>query len=274
MKTVYLYALRKARGQMLGWGLALFALDLLLVPFYGSIAQMGEQLEQLLALYPEEVLAFFGDMARIGTPAGFLDIEFFSYMPLVLGIFAVLAGSGLLAADEESGYLDLLMGLPISRLQFFLGRLMAFLTTALGICFIGWLGLALPLPFSEMDLTALQLAQPFLPLLAIIFLFGSLTLLLSTLVPSRRLAAMLGGIALVASFFIEGFSRIIEDLQPLAKLLPLHYYQSGSAFDGLNWDWLAGLCAAGLLFTALAAWRFQRKDLRVRGEGGWAVQLT
>ncbi len=273
MRVVYLHALRKARGQILGWGMALFLLGLLLMPFYDSISSQSEQLQQLLEIYPEEFIAFFGDFSEFATPEGFLNIEFFSYMPLLLGIFAVLAGSGLLAADEESGHLDLLMGQPISRTKMFLARLLAFLSTAAGICIIAWLGLVLPLPASGMDLTPAQLALPFVSVLAIVFLFGALTALLSLLVPSRRLAATLGGVVLVASFFIEGFSRMINELEEVARYLPIHYYQGGDAMNGLKLEWVLGLAAAGLVLSVMALLRFQHKDLRVGGEGGWSLPL-
>ena len=46
--------------------------------------------------YPPEFLAFFGgDVATLATPEGFLGMYGFSMLPVIVGIFAVLAGSGL-----------------------------------------------------------------------------------------------------------------------------------------------------------------------------------
>jgi len=269
MGTIYRYALRRARGQVLGWGLPLGLFSLYLASFYQTIAQQREQFEQLLQYYPKELIAFFGNVETILTPEGYLSVEMFSYMPLVLGIFAVLAGSGLLVSDEEKGTLDLILAHPVSRTALFVGRLLAFVTTTVIILALMWLGLVTASTWSPLGVGAGRLALPFLSLLAILLFFGTLALLLSMLLPARRLAAMGAGILLVGNFFLIGLANINDDLKPIARLTPLHYYQSGEAIGGLNGRWVAGLLAVALLFALLAWWRFQRRDIRVVGEGGW-----
>jgi len=93
------------------------------------------------------------------------------------------------------------------------------------------------------------------------------------LLPSRRLAAMVSGLLLVASFFITTLARLDENLENLAKLSPLNYYQGGLALLEVEWGWFAGLLGAALLITLLAWWRFQRRDIRVAGEGGWQLMF-
>src|SRR3990172_1720480 len=125
MNAIFFNALTRMRGQILGWGLSLGLLGFYLMPFYDTLAEQQDTLKQLLASYPPELMAFFGDTTVMFTPEGYLGFEFFSYMPLVLGIFAVLAGSGLLRADEENGTLDLILAHPVSRTALFTGRLLA-----------------------------------------------------------------------------------------------------------------------------------------------------
>ena len=273
MKTVFRYSLARFRGQILGWGFSLFLLGLVLVSFYDTVAAQQEQFEKLLQSYPREFMAFFGELGTLNfvTPEGFLGVEFFSYMPLVLGIFAILAGSGLLASDEENGRLDLMMAYPVSRTVLFLGRFFAFVAAAVLILAICWLGLIIPTAWSTMDVGWGAMARPFVALFAELMLFGTLALLLSMVLPSRRLAAMTAGMLLVASFFITGLARLVEDLKPVARLSPLNYYQSGDAILGLNGTWVTGLLAVSLVFAVLAWWRFERRDIRVGGEGGWQL---
>jgi len=271
MRTIFRYTLGRFRGQILGWGISLLLLGLMLMWFYPSIAEQQESFEQLLEIYPPELSAFFGDLSAMVTPEGFLSIEYFSYMPLVLGIFAVLMGSGLLASDEENGTLDLVLAHPVSRTALFFGRLLAFVVATLAILAISWLGLVLGTVAISIDLGWSQMALPFLSLLAMLLLFGALALLLSMLLPSRRMAAMTAGLVLVAGFFITGLAHIIEDLETVAKFSPLNYYQSGEAMNGLNQEWFWGLVAFAVLFALLAWWRFLRRDIRVGGEGGWRL---
>lgn len=269
MSTLFRYTLTRFRGQILGWGVTLALLGAYLMSFYDTMAAQQEQLMRLFKNYPPELLAFFGDIGTIFKPEGYLTVEFFSYMPLVIGIYAVLAGSGLLASDEENGTLDLVLAHPVSRTELFVGRLLAFITATVGILAITWLGFIVAMNWSTMNVGWGEMALPFLSLLAVLLLFGTLALLLSMVLPSRRMAAMTAGFLLVASFFITSLARIDEDLRAVAKFSPLNYYQSGEAILGLNGVWFGGLLAAAVLFALLAWWRFQRRDIRVGGEGGW-----
>src|SRR5205085_8095936 len=115
MPVIYRQTLRRLRGQVLGWGIALALISAGIASLYATIAAQQESLQKLIDSYPPEMLAFFGDATAVFTPAGFLGVELFSLMPLIVGIFAILIGSGLLAADEENGTLDLLLAHPVSR---------------------------------------------------------------------------------------------------------------------------------------------------------------
>ncbi len=271
MSTIFRYTLRRFRGQILGWGIAFALLGVLLVSMYDTFAAQQGQLEDLLKFYPEEFTAFFGDFSAFGTPEGFLGVELLSYMPVILGIFAVLTGSGLLVSDEENGRLDLIMAYPVSRTALFLGRLLAFITATVAILAITWLGLVIPMNWSSIGIGWGKTWLPLLSVLAELLLFGTLSLFLSMVLPSRRLAATTAGLLLVASFFITGLAKINQDLEPIARLSPLNYYQAQDAFHGLNGAWFGGLIASAAIFTALAWWLFQRRDIRVGGEGGWQL---
>ena len=273
MVTVFRYTMKRFRGQIIGWGIGLFLLGLLLVSFFDSFAGQQEALNELLAIYPEELMAFFGDFTNFATPEGFLGIEFFSYMPLILGIFPIIAGSGLLVSDEESGRLDLILGHPVSRSAMLFGRLFAFVASSILICLIAWVGLVVPMLWSTMEVDIGKLLLPFVSLLAEIMLFGAIAILFSLLLPSRRVAAMTAGLILVVSFFITGFAEIISDLEEVARFSPLTYYQSTDAMQGLKFDWLAGLLVMAILFILFSWWLFQRREIRVGGEGGWRIPI-
>jgi ABC-2 type transport system permease protein len=271
MISVFLHSLSRYRGQILGWGLGLALLGFYLVGFYDTIAAEQETYTRLIENFPKEMMAFFGDFTEMATPQGYLGIEFFSYMPLILGIFAVMAGSGLLASDEEAGTLELVIAHPISRTALFVSRLLAFITAAASILILTWLSFVLGKQSSSMDVTVGELARPFIELFAMLMLFGGLALLLSMLLPSRGMAAMISGLLLVASFFITSLQRIDPDLEPLARFSPLTYYLGGDAILGLNGEWLAGLVGFALLFMLAGWFFFQRRDLRVSGEGAWQL---
>jgi ABC-2 type transport system permease protein len=272
MVTTLRYTLSSLRGQILGWGLGVAALGLLLVPFYDVF--MGQQADfmQMIESYPPEFLAFFGgDAASLATTEGYLGMYGFSMLPLIVGIFAVIAGSGLLAGDEESGRLDLIVAHPVSRTALFWGRALAFVAASLGILILGWLGFSVLLGGSSLDLSWGQMALPFLPLLAQTLVYGALALLLSLLLPARRLAAAAAGLVLASSYLLSSLAGLNESLASIARFLPYDYFQGSEALGGLDWATFLGLVGAGTVLTLLGWWRFEQRDIRIAGEGGWQL---
>jgi ABC-2 type transport system permease protein len=269
MTTIFHYALVRFRGQIFGWGLALFLLGVITVARYDVIQDNQATFRQLVQGSARPFISLFGDPDKFTKPEGFLSMALFSYLPLVLGVFAVLAGSGLLAADEENGTLDLILAYPVSRSTLFLGRLLAFMVATVAILGLAWLGFIVAMSWSSLPVSWGAIAMPFVSLLAVLLFFSSLALLLSMVLPSRRLAAMSTGMVLLASFFLTTVARLDESLENVARLSPLQYYQGGDAIGGLDGVWFGGLLAVAGLFTAVAWWRFERRDIRVVGEGVW-----
>jgi ABC-2 type transport system permease protein len=272
MLTTLRYTLAQLRGQILGWGLGIATLGLILVPFYDVFMEQQADFMQMLESYPPEFLAFFGgDAASMATPGGYLGMYGFSMLPVIVGIFAVIVGSGLLASDEESGRLDLIVAHPVSRAALFWGRLAGFVASTMAILILGWLGFSVLLGGSSLDVSWGEMALPFLPVLAQVLIYGTLALLCSMLLPARRLAAMAAGLVMVASYFLSSMATLNESLAAVARFLPYHYFQGSEAMDGLNLGWFLGLMAASAVLALLAWWRFQRRDIRVGGEGGWRL---
>ena len=273
MQTIFRAALARLRGQILGWGVVMFLLSLITAVRYDIVRENQAAVEQLLQGSIGNYVKMFGDVAKLTTPEGFLSMALFSFLPLMLGVFAVLAGSGLLAADEEDGTLDLILAYPVSRTALFLGRLLAFLTATLVILALSWLGFVVAMRWTTLSVGWGAMTLPYLSLWALLLFFGGLALLLSMVLPSRRLAAMTTGMLLIASFFLTTLERLDPSLKTVARFSPLHYYQSGDALQGLNVSWFVALLVAAGLFIVVAWWRFERRDIRVAGEGVWRWRL-
>ena len=272
MFTTFRYTLRGYRGQILGWGLGVAALGAMIVRFYDVFMAERADFLQMVEAYPAEFLAFFGgDVATLVTPAGFLHMYGFSMVPLILGIFAVMVGSGLLASDEESGWLDLIIAHPVSRAGLFWGRVLALTAATAAILILSWLGFSILLGSSTMDITWGEMALPFVSVLAQTAVYTALALFLSIILPSRRLAASGAGLVVAASYVLASLSAMNDSLSTLAKLLPYEYFQGGEAIRGLDLAPLLGLLGVSAALVLLAWWRFERRDIRVAGEGGWQL---
>lgn len=271
MYPILRHSFIKYRGQILGWGIGLALLGGFLLTFYDTLADQQDSLAAMFEAYPPEVFAFFGDMSNLFTPGGYLHTEFYSYMPIILGFFSILAGASLLAGDEESGVLDLLMAHPVSRTSTFLGRLLAYVAATFAIFAITWLGFVIAEPATQLNLSPVELALPLLSMFSVLLLFGSLAILLSMVLPSVRLAATVSVMLLIGSFFLSSLATISEDLEQAAHLSPLNYYQGGEAVTGLNWEWFAVLIGISVVILLGALLVFNRKDIRVGGEGSLGI---
>ena len=272
MLTEFKHTLRRLRGQVIGWSIGLALYGLMMVSFYDTVAHL-EGFQDLIARYPKEMLAFFGNLMQINTPTGYLDTYYFIYMDLIVGIFAISASANLLVGDEERGILDLVLAHPVGRGALFWGRWLGLVAAIAAILLIGWLSWLIPSGNTEMGLSWVEFLRPFLPLFAVLALFGALALLLSMLVPAGRIASMLSGALLVGNFLVLGLANLNPDLKSIVRYTPLYYYQGGNAVGGLNWDWLGGLLGATAAFGLLAWGLFQRRDIRVGGERSWRLPL-
>ncbi|MEX1246847.1 MAG: ABC transporter permease subunit [Anaerolineales bacterium] len=273
MITVFKHTLSRSRGAIIGWGLTMLLIGLMMVMFFDSIAENAAQFQQLIDIYPPEMMAFFSESGAFDftTPEGFLSIEYFSFMPLILGVYAILSGSGMLAADEERGVLDLVAAQPISRSALFLGRLLSIVVALVLILVLGYVGIMAGTSYSTMELDPLVLLVPFTSMFALLAFLAGLALLLSMVLPSRGMAGMVGGIVLIASFFLNGLANLNDTLAKVEPFLPTRYYQGEGWVAGLRMDWFLGLLAFGLGFMLLAWWAFQLRDIRVGGEGSWRL---
>jgi ABC-2 type transport system permease protein len=268
--VTFRYTFLGLRGQVLGWGLSLGLYGLMIVPMYEKFAGQGSQFQEMIASYPPEFLAFFGATVNsMLTPAGFLGMYAFSMLPIIIAIFAVLAGSGLIVSDEERGRLDLIMAHPVGRSAFFAGRVLGLLVACVAIMLLAWLGFSLLLGGSSLGVDWSQMVVPFLSLLVQTLVYAGMALLLSMFLPARSLAAIVSGMVVVISYMVSSLAFMDERMGALARLMPYHYFQTTLSFQELNLGWLFTLLGISTLMVVLAWLRFVRRDIRLSGEGSW-----
>jgi ABC-2 type transport system permease protein len=267
--TEFSHTLRHLRGQIIGWGIGLALYGLLMGLLFDTI-QTIVGLEDMLASYPPALMAFFGDIMTMNTPQGYFGVYYSSYMPLIVGIFVCSAAAALLAGDEERGTLDLTLAHPVSRTAMFWGRWGGLMVATGLILLLAWLGWAVTLPFTSFDVPAFNLLLGYLPMWAILGLFGALALLLSMVLPSARLAAMTAGALLVGNWLLSGLAALNDNLQVALDLTPWALFQGGEALIDLAWGPVLALMGIALAL-AVAAWLlFLRRDIRVGGERSWS----
>lgn len=272
--TTFRYTIQWFRGQILGWGIGIACLGLLIVAFYDVFGERQADFMKMIESYPPEFLAFFGtDKQGMMSPEGYLGMYGFSFLPIIIGFFAVLAGSNLIAGDEERGRLDLVIAHPVGRTAFFFGRFFAFAGATACILILGWVGFCVLLNSSSLGITWGEMALPFISSLAQALIYGTLALLLSMLLPARSFASIISGLVMVVGYVLSSMASLNAKLESLARLFPYTYFQGSEAFTNLNLTWLSALLVASMIMALLGWWRFVRRDIRLSGEGYFRLPI-
>jgi ABC-2 type transport system permease protein len=260
LPSIFAKTLRDQRWQIIGFGFtlaAIAALDVYIWPAYEETFQNFE--------LPPAIRAFLGD-AEIGTPEGFLSAEFFSWIPVLLIVFAIIQGTGAVAGEESSGTLDLLLAQPVPRQSVVMQKAAATLVGLVLIVAMGYVGFLLSVPFADIEISLAGLLVAVLNMLPIAVLFYALALWAGTAAPNRAAAAA-GLIALAtAAYFLYSISNGVDALRDLRYATPFYYYGSGrSLSEGVTWWHVAVLLAIAAAFIALTLWTFQRRDISAGG---------
>ena len=267
------YSFRRSVWTILGWGIPLMLLGIITIPFYDLVAENERQLRPVLENLKPLVKTFIGgeEAEQIFTPQGFISLRYFAFLPVILGIYGSVSGSGLLAADEERGILDFVLAHPVSRGQFFWGRVIAFTFSLSCIIGLGWLGLWIGVAKAgSMNFPTFQLLLPYLSVFAVTWFFACFSLALSMCVPSRSSAAMISGIVVLGGYIITTLSKAIKGLESWAVFSPLTYFQS-NAMTGLELVTFFKLLLVAFFLLFLARTGFGLRDIRVAGDGGWKL---
>lgn len=120
-------ALKDLRWTVAWYAIGLFLYELMILSLYPSVFRNNAAMRQLLATYPQGMLRAFG-VTDLTSFAGFLGGEFLNFMwPLIVAIFTIMTGAGLVGQEVERGTIELWLSVPASRARLLTAKLAAFL---------------------------------------------------------------------------------------------------------------------------------------------------
>jgi ABC-2 type transport system permease protein len=270
MLNLILHELRVRRGTIIGWILGLGFFAILYMSFFPALPQ------EMLNLNLEEVEFYRGmGVMSMATFEGYMLSTVYNFLPLLVAIFGVVIGVGSLAGEEDSGTLELLAALPLSRAQLLLGKAAALALASFGVMLVVallvlgvFLGLEdqIDTPISGADLFWATLSSW---LLALVFI--TLSLFFSAYLPNRLTALAASVVAVMVSFFGNNLAGMVESLEVIQPVLPNYYTArivrmlSGEVV----WNEMLALAGMALVFLVLALLSFQRRNLTI---GAWPWQ--
>ena len=201
----------------------------------------------------------------IDSIAGFIQWRVYGALPALFGFWALMSAAGAARGDEERGLVERCLAEGVSRTRYVAVRCLGFLlacaiavTLTSAAIDVGAAGSGSALPVGP-------LLQVSLALLAVTLVIYGLTLALSQMVSSRTAAMGAAGLAVGGLYFVNGLSRSVASLEPVARLLsPFYWYdRSTPLYRGGSFDvaGTAGLLAVAIGLSVLGMWLMSVRDL-------------
>jgi len=254
------------RRSVWAWALGLASLMLLTFAAWPAFSRNSEAIAAMVDAMPKEMFALFGmtDPDSLSTAAGFISSRTYqSVGPIVMLIFAVSAVSSLVAKEESKGTLDMVLSNPLARRNVLLAKAAAIALLSLFIGFLltifGLVGNAIW--GTDLDIVNIVAANAGLVLLALCF--GGIALGVWSLLGSGPAVGITAAIGAV-TWFLNGLGSVVDGLSPFRILSPFYWYLGDTAplAKGFAPQYLL-LLAVAVIGTAVAAWRFESRDLAV-----------
>ena len=229
------------------------------------------QMAAELASLPPVFQGMLGEPIGIEHLGGFLSWRLLNFMPVMIGIWSLVAMSGLLGAEVSRGSMDLVASAPIGRgriaTQKLLGYLVA-LAVAIGMLVVGMFvsfAAFAALPGDEASGDAILAHAAWL--FAMVLVPGAVAFALAPLL-GRSSALGVGAIVLFGSFVINGFSASVSASEQVKGISYFALTEGHRPLAG-SWDWpaVAALASITLALLVIGILAFARRDLLVPSSG-------
>ena len=264
LRTTLRKTLREQRRALMWWAIGLFAAGATYAPFYPSIKENAETLEQYMESMPEFLRqAFMGASGDFTSPAGYLNTELFNFFaPILLLLYAIGAGARAIAGEEERQTLDVLLATPTTRRRVVLDKFGAMLAGTALLCLVLWVSVPLTGPPFELTPSLWDLAAACVMSFLLAIVFGSIALAVGCATGRRGLAIGVTAGFAAAAYLVDLLTPAIESIEWLQYLSPFHYYLDPEPMmRGLGLFGSAVLAGISVVALAYALVAFERRDL-------------
>ncbi len=237
------------------------------IALFPEIQKQADQLNQLLAAYPESFMKAFGiDSATsmFNSLENYLSTEMFSFFwPILMIVMAISFAGYMIAGDIDKGTIELTLSQPISRFKLFLAR---YLAGAVGLTVFSIASVYSVSFWAEIHNIAYDMHKlQVLTVGCILFSLAvfSLAVLYSSISSEKGKVAMYTGGTLALMYVLNIVSGLKDSLANL-KYGSFFYYYRGETLLGKGEfvDWSIVVFVGFILAsTFLAGLIFQRRDI-------------
>jgi len=254
------------RRWLIGWTIGIIALVVVSLAFWPSLKDQGASLSEAIDKMPESMKALFGMGGGLDpfSPIGYLASQIYSLMlPLLLLVAAIGFGAGL-ASDEEHGLLEMTLGTPVSRSRVVVERFAALIAALLILAIVSFGSTAATVRAVNLGVGNAAILWATVATAALALFGGTLSLAVGALTGRRSIAIAASSVIMITSYLVTSLAAagisFFKTLEPysvftLTDVVPT--LQRGTPGAGV-----AALVGLTLITAVVAAWGFNRRDLR------------
>lgn len=259
-QTLPIFAEHQVRQNLrtgLIWAIALGIYVAIIVLIFPTFRDSGAL--AAVNAYPEPLREAFG-LDQLTSVGPFVHSQIYSYAPLVLAFFPIMAFSAAIAGAEERGALDILLGNPIPRRNVVLATWIAIALILFGVLVVAgaasWAGSAAV----DAGLSARVAFRGALNVFPIALAFGSLALLLSAWLRSRGAVIGISFVVMFLMYLVEIIGKLVPDYGWISWASAFRFYGE-PIIDGTNWWHVGTLLVISVLLLGGAIALFDRRDV-------------
>jgi len=264
--NIYRFELKKYARSLWLWGLSYASLQLIFMVFFPGISRDAELVDQILQLYPEEILKALGmaEITSLATVLGYYTMVFV-FVQLCLAVESAYYGFNLLSVEEREKTADFLFTKPASRNRIlaakYLAALTALFTSSLVVTTSAIVSVELFRAGKTYDwqaLIALLLSVPLFQLL-----FFSTGMLVTTL--TAKVRSVIGhAMSLAFGLYIINTVRAIIGGELLGLVSPFYHYRPAFVLqEGYLPLWvILGSVKVIVLFTLAGVILYNRRNIQ------------
>ena len=109
MFNLLVHEFRSRIGPIMGWGIGLALFGAM---YINIMPEIGEKMKALadLSIYKAMGIDF-------SSLEGMIASSVLAFIPIILGIYAIITATGTLGGEEDNGTLELILAMPLERRQ-------------------------------------------------------------------------------------------------------------------------------------------------------------
>ena len=262
MNVMFRKALWDVRWTTFWFGVGGAGYTLLVALFFPMVRDQAKAFSNLVSAYPKGMLNALG-YTDITTFTGFMGVESLNlFWPIIVAVFATLAGAALVAQEVETGTSEIWLSVPATRWRLLLGKMGALAAGLLATVAACLAIVALAALVDGTSVKAGGLLAMGVVMTAFLFVIAAYSGLFSALVSSRGAAAGISFGITALCYVLYIVSGLVDSWKDVKYVSIFTAYQPQKALETGTVDAgaMAILLAVTVFCVAVSLVLFQRRD--------------